>query len=70
MIRAHDAVARAVKTRRLVRPANCEKCGGEGIIEAAHCDYLLALEVWWLCQRCHRKWDSAKPKSHVTLLKV
>lgn len=64
--RAHIAraiVSNAVKSGKLIRPENCEQCGGPGPIEGAHEDYSRPLEVRWLCQKCHRRWDAADPKT-------
>lgn len=60
--RAHEAVRRAIKNGRLIRPAQCENCQSEGGIEAAHHDYEDRLNVRWLCRSCHRSWDKADPK--------
>lgn len=51
---AHEAVHRALKTGRLVRPASCSCCGRSGVrIEGHHDDYAKQLEVVWLCGNCH-----------------
>lgn len=55
--RAHEAVRRALKSGRLVKPDNCGRCGAGGPIEASHDDYTKRLEVEWLCIPCHRKKD-------------
>lgn len=60
---AGEAVRRAIKTGRLVRPDHCEQCAGPGPIEAAHADYSRPLHVRWLCRSCHRRWDAAEPKA-------
>lgn len=59
---AGEAVRRAVRSGRLVRPTSCERCGGGGPTEAAHRDYGRPLDVTWLCRPCHRSWDAAEPK--------
>jgi DNA modification methylase len=59
---AHSQVAYAIKTGKLIRSDRCEQCGEQGAIEAAHEDYNKPLDVTWLCQPCHRKWDRANPK--------
>jgi ribosomal protein S27AE len=61
--RAKSAVQHAIRTGRLTRPDTCEQCSGSGPIEAAHADYGRPLEVRWLCQKCHRRWDAADPKT-------
>jgi len=62
----HLVVARAIGRGDLVRPAQCQQCGGSGFIEAAHTDYALPLEVRWLCRPCHRRWDRAEPKTRTS----
>lgn len=63
MLRAHNAVRRAIKAGKLIRPTVCEECSIESnYIEAAHWDYELKLSVKWLCRKCHRRWDSKFPK--------
>jgi ribosomal protein S27AE len=54
--RAHNAVYRAVKTGKLLRPTSCPKCGRtDKRIQAHHADYNKPLEVTWLCAPCHSK---------------
>ena len=49
-VRAHNAVARALRKGTLVRqPCRC----GNPRSEAHHPDYSKPLEVEWLCRRCH-----------------
>ena len=50
---AHYAVARALRSGRLVRPDTCEICGRLGQVEAHHPDYTRHLDVEWLCRICH-----------------
>jgi len=54
-----------IESGRLQRPEKCSWCGRHGRIEAAHENYDRPLEVRWLCQSCHRKWDWAHPKGGV-----
>lgn len=56
-MRAHSAVARALRKGTLVRPLDCEGCGGNytGKLEAHHDDYSKPLDVKWLCDECHKK---------------
>lgn len=56
---AWDAVYRALRTGRLVRPDACERCDIECRPEASHDDYSRQLEVEWLCHRCHTDKDTA-----------
>jgi hypothetical protein len=51
--RATDAVFKAIKSGRLVRPGSCSECGRAASLEAHHDDYHRQLEVRWLCHLCH-----------------
>lgn len=51
--KAREIVRGAIRAGKLVRPANCGRCGKEGKIEAHHEDYSKPLVVQWLCQLCH-----------------
>lgn len=50
---AHNAVARAIKSGKLVRRP-CERCGAQKSL-AHHEDYDRKLDVVWLCQPCHKE---------------
>lgn len=51
---SRDAVRRAIAAGELVRPPTCGNCGATGRIEAHHHKgYDLALDVIWLCCKCH-----------------
>lgn len=49
--RAHDAVARAIKSGKL-KQYTCESCE-DPKSQAHHEDYSKPLEVVWLCSKCH-----------------
>jgi len=56
-------VLSAIKTGKLVRSENCEKCkkvviqrNGKSDIRAHHPNYNKPLYVMWLCEPCHRDW--------------
>ena len=51
--KAHNAVARAIKSGELQR-CSCEQCGNEKSV-AHHDDYDKPLQVRWLCQICHMR---------------
>jgi len=51
---AHRAVARAVRSGKLVKPERCPGCGEERPLHAHHENYGEPLRVTWLCPRCHR----------------
>ena len=54
--RAHSAVARAVRSGRLIRKP-CESCNNPNSV-AHHDDYSKPLAVRWLCQACHKQHHS------------
>lgn len=51
--KAHRAVEWAVKTGKIVRGCNCERCGSDDNIQAHHANYDKVLDVEWLCPKCH-----------------
>lgn len=59
MLNAHQAVAAAIKSRRLIKPSECSSCSAFGPrIEAHHhkgYEYQFQLDVQWLCTSCHRR---------------
>jgi hypothetical protein len=58
---ARDAVYRALKTGRLLKPERCEDCGTyTNDLQGHHESYDQNkwLEVNWLCRKCHRVWDA------------
>ena len=66
---AGEAVRRAVRSGKLIKPTACESCGQSEPyrIEAAHYDYARCLDVRWLCVLCHRRWDNEVPKGGYVL---
>ena len=57
---ARDAVYRALKTGKLIKPGKCEDCGEETArLQGHHESYEPDewLDINWLCRRCHRVWD-------------
>lgn len=56
-VRAHSAVARAIRSGALVRQP-CESCGDTTSV-AHHDDYDKPLSVRWLCQACHKRHHAA-----------
>lgn len=65
--RASMAVQRALKDGRLVRPAQCSKCGAEGKPQAHHhIGYAKEhhLDVIWVCRSCHER-EHEGPTGHV-----
>lgn len=53
VVNAQNRLKYAVRMGYLVRPNKCEKCGIETKVDAHHEDYSKALEIMWLCRRCH-----------------
>ena len=55
-VRACKKLRREVYKGNIDKPPRCEHCHKEGdIIVAHHEDYLLPLDVKWLCVRCHNQ---------------
>lgn len=50
---AHWAVFAAIKKGLLIRPSRCERCGKTCKPDAHHDDHRNALNVKWLCRKCH-----------------
>lgn len=57
IVRAHRAVATALKSGALVRPTVCASCLQDCRPDAHHPDYRAPLCVEWLCRKCHRAAD-------------
>lgn len=53
MQRAHNAVARGVKSGNVIRPPRCERCAARAKVQAHHDDYMKPLSIKWLCGVCH-----------------
>jgi hypothetical protein len=52
---AHQAVVRALKSGKIIRPEKCQVCGSKEKLNAHHHDYNKSLDVIWLCVPCHKK---------------
>lgn len=52
-LRAQAAVRQAVKTGKIKKPTNCERCGRMVELQGHHDDYAKPLEVEWICRQCH-----------------
>lgn len=53
--KAHNAVATAIKSGCLIRPASCDVCTAGCKPDAHHNDYSKPLAVIWMCKKCHSK---------------
>ena len=51
--RAHNQVRRAILKGEIIKPLKCEKCGPRGKLHAHHSNYDDALNVIFLCHKCH-----------------
>ena len=51
--KAHNALVRAVKLGKIIRPDHCERCHITCVPQGHHDDYSKPLEVMWLCPICH-----------------
>lgn len=52
---AHDRLAYALETGKIKRPDKCSLCGVSCTPQGHHYDYSKALEVIWLCSKCHSR---------------
>ena len=50
---AYNAVARAIRMGKLLKPSRCQGCERAADLKAHHEDYSQKLDVIWLCARCH-----------------
>jgi len=55
---AHQAVNRAIKSGKLIRPDRCAICATIGKVQAHHSDYTKPLDVIFVCGPCHKKLHS------------
>lgn len=53
--RARNVLAHAIRTGRVDRPAQCERCARACKPEGHHADYAKPLDVQWLCRSCHQR---------------
>ena len=55
----YKKVNRAVNSKRLIKPNNCEKCQAyfedNRLLHGHHSDYSQPLKVQWLCMNCHKE---------------
>ncbi len=59
--RAHNAVQRAVRSGKLIKPSECNRCGTDQVrIVGHHADYNKPLDVEWLCDLCHLRHHASK----------
>ena len=50
---AYYLTNKAIAKGELIRPSNCNSCGGECSPQAHHDNYFNPLAVLWLCRNCH-----------------
>lgn len=52
-------VAHAVKSKKLIKPKQCSKCGSKNVLIQGHhhkgYDKKHRFDVVWLCEKCHHK---------------
>lgn len=58
--RCHNAIMRAVKSGKIVRPEYCEVCSKKCRTEAHHKSYDESLRVVWMCRTCHANYHTGK----------
>jgi len=44
----------AVGLKKITKPESCEICNSKDRVEGHHHDYSKPLDVWWLCDHCHK----------------
>lgn len=54
---ARAVVARAIKSGKIKKPANCSICMSQKDIQGHHKNYTKPLEVVWVCRWCHIELD-------------
>jgi len=54
-IKAQKLLQYAVRSGKIVRKSNCEKCNFNVNIQAHHNDYSKPYDVEWLCPKCHKQ---------------
>lgn len=52
---AHNAVSRAIRAGKIIRPEKCDRCDTTYNIQAHHDDHSRYFDIMWLCQSCHSK---------------
>lgn len=57
--RAYRFLSEALSAGRIAR-GSCEQCGSDRRVAGHHEDYSRALDVVWLCPKCHRAWHRFK----------
>lgn len=57
-VAAHRAFHAALKSGRIVRPDQCERCGVACKPHGHHDDYSKPLDVRWLCHKCHNAYHN------------
>ena len=57
---ANRVLQHEIRSGRMVRASECQRCGAHEQIHAHHDDYEKPLDVMWLCQPCHVEADKAR----------
>lgn len=63
--RARRTLRQAVRSRKVIKPAECERCGErtpKHLLSGHHHDYSKPLLVEWLCRWCHAREHAHAPR--------
>lgn len=52
--RCYDKIKNALRYKKIQKKENCEYCDKKIKLVAHHYDYKKPLDVFWLCNQCHR----------------
>ena len=54
---AHTLVNNSIRDKKLFNEP-CQQCGSDKSIHAHHDDYMMPLNIRWLCAVCHSQWHA------------